>query len=96
MVKGMIDLTEQTFTLGKTKSSPKWHIVVGKGRSRCGHQIVGNLITNVPFDKLMAHGELCSVCHGSIMFDAVRGPDTRWDLRRFSARDRAVIRRLRA
>ena len=91
-----MDITDQVFVLGKTKSSPKWHIVVLGQKSRCGHQIVGKTMPNVPFDQLMAHGDLCSVCHGSIMFDSVKGLERRWDLRRFPPRDRASIRRLRA
>ncbi len=92
----MFHLADGFFILGKTKSSEKWHILKTADKSWCNHALVGELMRNVPFEKLMSHGELCTVCYNALTFGAVRGQERRWNLRNFPRSMRPEIRRLRA
>jgi hypothetical protein len=64
------DIAYQTFILGRTKSTAKWHIV-HHGVVSWRNQTAGSeLKENVPFEKIgLRGGTLCVRCYDLLMHD---------------------------
>ena len=63
------DMAYRSFDLGKTKSSPMWHIIKLGRPSWCNHEVVGEIRPNVHFDdfgELFRRRELCHTCYGAL------------------------------
>jgi hypothetical protein len=72
----MFDVRKMSYSLGKTKSSDKWHLKKlneATNRSYCEHDIVREIKENISFydfGPLIAN--LCVVCYDTLTFGAIR------------------------
>jgi hypothetical protein len=72
----MSDMAYRSFDLGKTKSSPKWHIIKYGRTSWCNHEVVGEIRVDVQFGDfpraLNLRRELCGTCQNALTFADAR------------------------
>jgi hypothetical protein len=66
----MLPMSMSRMTYGRTKSSPKLHLVRLDRKTLCGHDVVGELMAGVPAGKDYT---ICIVCSNIRSFAGVRG-----------------------